>query len=613
MLLQVALAQTDGLGRDLDQFIVVDEFHRVLQRQLNGRHQAHGLVRARSAHVGQLLTLDRIDDQVVVAAVDADDHAFVQRFAGADEHAAAVLQLPEGIGHGIAVVLADQHAIAALADRAFAHRRVLMEGVAHQARAARERQELVLEADQATRRDDVFQAGAAAAIGLHVLQVAAAAAQLFHYPALVRIFDIHRQGFERLALHAVDFLEHHARARDGQLIAFAAHGFKQDGQVQFAAARDFEHRVVAGVAHAQRHVGLELSLQAVAQLAAGHELAFAAGQRRSVDHEVHGQGGLVDAQHGQRLGRGRIGHRRADVQVLDAVDQDDVAGFGFFHDLALQATELQHLVDAAALDLALGAKAEGDVHAGTHAAAVDAAHADLADVAVVVQRDDLHLQRAVGIVVALRHVLQDGFEQRTHVAAAHVLGQAGVARQARGVDHRKVELLFGGAQLVEQFERGVDDKVRARAGTVDLVDHDNGLEAQGQRLAGHEDGLRHRAFHRVDQQQHAIDHGQHALDLAAEVGVSRGVDDVDVGALVLDGAILGQNRDAAFFFQVVRVHDPFSDRLVLAEGAGLAQQLVDQGRLAVVHVGDDGDVAQCAGHSRSFKFRWRAANPPAIH
>ena len=65
-----------------------------------------------------------------------------------------------------------------------------------------------------------------------------------------------------------------------------------------------------------------------------------------------------------------------------------------------------------------------------------------------------------------------------------------------------------------------------------------GLEAEGQGLAGHEAGLGHRAFDRVDQQQHAVDHRQHALDLAAEVGVARGVDDVDVGVAVLDGAVL---------------------------------------------------------------------------
>jgi hypothetical protein len=126
------------------------------------------------------------------------------------------------------------------------------------------------------------------------------------------------------------------RARHGQLVAFTAHVFQQDGQVQFAAARDFEDRIVAGFGHAQRHVRLQLAVQTLAQLAAGHELAFAAGQRRRVDAEVHRQRRLVHLQHRQRvLASGRA--RCADAQVLDTVDQHDVAGFRLVHDLALEA------------------------------------------------------------------------------------------------------------------------------------------------------------------------------------------------------------------------------------------------------------------------------------
>ncbi|MNS88971.1 hypothetical protein D3C72_1229650 [compost metagenome] len=379
--------------------------------------------------------------------------------------------------------------------------------------------------------------------------------------------------------------------------------------MQFATARHFEHRVVARVAHTQRHVGLQLAVEAVAHLAAGHELAFAAGQRRRVHHEVHGQRRLVDAQHRQRFLRKHVGHGAANAQLFDAVDQHDVAGFGFFHHDTFQAMELLDLVDAALAALAVGTELVSHFHAGAHAATVDAAHADLADVAVVVQRDDLHLQRAVGVIFTLRHVLQNGFEQRAHVAFAHVRGQAGVARQARGVNHREVQLFFGRAQLVEQVERGVDDEVGAGAGAVNLVDDHDRLQAQGQCLARHENGLRHRTFNGVNQQQHAVNHGQHALDFTTEVGVTRGVDDVDVRAFVFNGTVLGQNRDAAFFFQIVRVHDPFGQRLVFAEGAGLAQQLVDQGCFTVVHVGDDGDVAQGASHSESFKVRVEGSKP----
>src|SRR5690606_28069190 len=160
----------------------------------------------------------------------------------------------------------------------------------------------------------------------------------------------------------------------------------------------------------------------------------------------------------------------------------------------------------------------------------------------------------------------------------------------------EIQLLFRGTQLVEQIEGGVDHEIRARARAIDLVDHHDGLQAQGQRLARDEAGLGHRAFDGIDQQQHAVHHGQHALDLAAEVGVARGVDDVDVRAFVFDGAVLGQDGDAALALDVARIHDPLGHLLVVAEGAGLPQQLVDESGFAMVHVGNDGHVAQSSFH-----------------
>jgi hypothetical protein len=59
----------------------------------------------------------------------------------------------------------------------------------------------------------------------------------------------------------------------------------------------------------------------------------------------------------------------------------------------------------------------------------------------------------------------------------------------------------------------------------------------------------------------------------------------------VEGDVLGQDRDASFPLQVVGVEDAFPHKLGVAELAALAQQAVDQRRLAVVDVGDDGDVA----------------------
>ena len=110
-------------------------------------------------------------------------------------------------------------------------------------------------------------------------------------------------------------------------------------------------------------------------------------------------------------------------------------------------------------------------------------------------------------------------------------------------------------------------------------------------MTQHEARLGHGTLKRVDEKQRAVSHLEDALDLAAEVGMARSVDDVDLHALVLDGDVLRQNGDAALALLVVGVEHALLDLLILAEGIGRAQKLVDEGRLAVVDVSDDGDVA----------------------
>ena len=132
----------------------------------------------------------------------------------------------------------------------------------------------------------------------------------------------------------------------------------------------------------------------------------------------------------------------------------------------------------------------------------------------------------------------------------------------------------------------------ALVGPVDLVDHHDDPVTQLQRPAEDEAGLGHGALGGVHQQDHAVDHLQDALHLAAEVGVARGIHDVDLGVLVPDGGVLGQDGDAPLTLQIVGVHDPLHRLLVLPVHAALLEHLVHQGGLAVVHVGDNGYVSQ---------------------
>src|SRR5690606_3413896 len=406
--------------------------------------------------------------------------------------------------------------------------------------------------------------------------------------------------FDRLHRLAVDLLDDHFRTRDGELETFAAHVLDQHRQVQFAAARDQELVGILELFDPQGDVVHGLALQPVLDLAAGEELAtrqvLAAGERRVVDLEGHRDRRLVDGQRRQCLGLVERADGVGDGQVGDAGDRDDVAGLGAVLLDALQAHETEHLQQ---LGLALLAFAVDHDHRHVlpRRAALHAADADHADEAVVVQLADAHLERTFQVHRRRRHVLHDRLVQRRHVALAHVLGEAGVAVQAGGVDDREVHLLRRGAEAVEQVPDLLDDPFGTRAGAVDLVDHHDRLEAHRERLLGDEARLRHRPIHRIDQQQHRIDHRQHALDLAAEVGVPGGVDDVDAVVAPGDGGVLGQDGDAAFLLLIVAVHHALGEDGAFVQGARLLEQLVDEGGLAMVDVGDDGDIAQALdGH-----------------
>ncbi len=263
--------------------------------------------------------------------------------------------------------------------------------------------------------------------------------------------------------------------------------------------------------------------------------------------------------------------------------------------MALQTGEGEHLADARRAALLIPV-AQRDVLPGTDHAAADAADADPADIAVVIERRDLQLQRSRLVGCGLWHVRQDRLEQCAHVLAGRSMIGAGAPLQRRGINHGEVQLLVARAELVEQLERLVDHPVGAGPRPVDLVHHHDGLQAERERLARHEAGLRHRAVDRIDHEQHAVDHREHALDFAAEVGVAGGVDDVDAGAVVLDRAVLGDDGDAALTLQIVGIHDALGELFMRGERAGLLQQTVDERRLAVIDVRNDGDVADGLAH-----------------
>ena len=157
--------------------------------------------------------------------------------------------------------------------------------------------------------------------------------------------------------------------------------------------------------------------------------------------------------------------------------------------------------------------------------------------------------------------------------------------------HGELELLVGCTQIGHQVEAVVVRLLGVGAGAVNLVHNDHDRKACLDGMAKHEARLGHGALESIDKKQRAVRHLEHALDLATEVSMARGVDDVDLHALVLDGDVLRQNGDAALALLIVGVKHALFDLLVLAEGISRTQKLVDKRRLTMVDVGDNRDIA----------------------
>ena len=314
----------------------------------------------------------------------------------------------------------------------------------------------------------------------------------------------------------------------------------------------------------------------------------------------------------QRLGDGRIAEGVGNGAFLQAGDGDDVAGFGVFQRHAVEAAEGEDLGDATRFELLARGVENLDGLVRLDRAGLDAAGDQAAKERVGLEDRADHLE---GLVLAggvrLRHVLQDQVEERGQALVLRTLRLLGhPAAAARPIEHREVELLLGGVERDEQIEDLVQHFLMALVVPVDLVDRDDRLETHFQGLAEHELGLRHRAFRSVDQNHGAVDHVEDALDLAAEIGVARRVDDVDAGVLPLHRRRLGQDRDAALLFEVVRIHRALFGPLVLAERARLGEQLVDESGLAVIDMRDDRDVAKLhKGHRKRVKAG-RMDHPP---
>ena len=162
----------------------------------------------------------------------------------------------------------------------------------------------------------------------------------------------------------------------------------------------------------------------------------------------------------------------------------------------------------------------------------------------------------------------------------------------RAVNRLIIKLFFGCIEREHQVEDLLVDHLGTAVGLIDLVDHNDRLFAQRESLLQHESSLRHRAFERINQQQHAVAHIEHALDLTTEIGVTRGVDDVDFVVFVDYRHVLREDRDTTLALQIVVIENQVATLFfAVAEQMSRQNHLIDEGCFTVVDVGDDSDIA----------------------
>src|SRR5579883_2119940 len=215
--------------------------------------------------------------------------------------------------------------------------------------------------------------------------------------------------------------------------------------------------------------------------------------------------------------------------------------------------------------------------------------ADSSDVRIVIDCRIEHLERT-GIGGRCRDRSNDRLEERLKSRVLIVDLEMSDAGFGVRIDDGKLGLLVGRAQIEKEIEDFVDDFFRTGIFAIDLVDYDDRAQIELQRFSQHETSLRHDAFGRVHQEQHALHHLQHALDLAAEIRVAGRIDDVQLDVAVVDRRILREDGDAALALERIRIHHASLDALPLTENAALTQHLIDERGLAVIDVRNDRDV-----------------------
>ena len=226
---------------------------------------------------------------------------------------------------------------------------------------------------------------------------------------------------------------------------------------------------------------------------------FSPGERRLIDRELHAQGRLADLETWQGLRMLGIGDGVADRNRRKPREIDDLAGGRRLHGEALERLDGEHRGDALDLPRARRGAAD-DGLSRVNGASLNAPECEAPAPVVVIEVAHQHLQRAVGIRAGRRHVFENRVEEwlERHAGAGEIGGRRALTRIR--VENRRIQLPRLLGELEQQVVRCLNRLGGLGVGTIDLVDHDDRLQAERERLAQDNPRLRHRPLGRIHEQ-----------------------------------------------------------------------------------------------------------------
>ena len=347
-----------------------------------------------------------------------------------------------------------------------------------------------------------------------------------------------------------------------------------------------------GLINMQGNVLEGLFKQTVTQMTGGQELTFLACKWAVVNREGHlnsWSGNLYKFQWFWCIWRT---DGFTDAQVFNTGDTNDIADCCALSLNSLQALDLIEGYDLGAIgNIWIVVIAYDNWIVYFQSTSCNSADTDSADKVVVVDGRNQHLCRAFRITFWCWDFFQDGVKQNIQIFAFHTWLTGSGSFFTGAVQNFAFELFFVCIQIKQKVINFLGYFFVSCIRTVSLVYYDDNLVTQRKCFGQYKTGLRHWTFERVNQQDNTVYHFEDTLNLAAEVCMSWGVNDVDLCAFIVDCSILCKDGDTSFTFKVTVIHDTVLNRLVVTEGTALFEHLVNQGGLTMVYVRDDCDVS----------------------